>query len=107
MRENYSEERRQRVAEINKGKTLSDETKALIREAALNRKPMSIETRLKCIVNVRPVTITELDGSNPQFFPTIVSAAEAIGCDVKTIRRALQSNGVIKRKYLVTDTVDT
>jgi hypothetical protein len=119
-RENYSEERRQQVAEINKGKTLSDETKALIREAALNRKPMSIETRLKCIVNVRPVTITELDGSNPEFFPTVVSAAEAIGCSVKTIQRARKSlisqrllerfsgsNGVIKRKYLVTDTVDT
>jgi group I intron endonuclease len=89
MQENYSDERRQRVAEINKGKTLSDETKALLREAALNRKPMSIETRLKCIVNVRPVTITELNGSNPQFFPTIVSAAQAIGCSVKTIQRAL------------------
>ena len=63
MRENYSEERRQRVAEINKGKTLSDETKSLLREAALNRKPMSTETRLKCIVNVRPVTITELEAS--------------------------------------------
>ena len=83
------------------------ETKALLREAALNRKPMSIETRLKCIVNVRPVTITELDGSNPQFFPTIVSAAEAIGCSVKTIQRALRSNGVIKRKYLITNTADT
>lgn len=107
MRENYSEERRQQVAEINKGKTLSDETKALIREAALNRKPMSLETRLKCVTNVRPVTITDLDGTNPQFFPTITLAAEAIGCDVKTIRRALQSTGIIKRKYLVTDTLDT
>jgi hypothetical protein len=67
---------------------------------------MSIETRLKCIVNVRPVTITYLDGSNPEFFSTVVSAAEAIGCSVKTIQRALQSNGVIKRKYLVPDTVD-
>ena len=57
---------------------------------------------------MRPVTITELNGSNPQFFPTIVSAAEAIGCSVKTIQRALQkSNGVIKRKYLITDTADT
>jgi hypothetical protein len=26
---------------------------------------------------------------------------------LKTIRRALSSNGVIKRKYLVTDTIDT
>lgn len=34
MRENYSEERRQQVANINKRKTLSEETRELIRKAA-------------------------------------------------------------------------
>jgi hypothetical protein len=58
--ENYSEEGLQQVAGINKGKSLSSETRALIREAALKRKPMSIEIRLKCAVNVCSVIITEL-----------------------------------------------
>jgi hypothetical protein len=105
MRENYSEERRQQLAGINKGKSLSSETRALMREAALKRKSMSIETRIKCAVNVRPVTITELDGRKPLLFTSIVSAAESLGCSEKSIRQALKADGVIKRKYLVTDTI--
>jgi hypothetical protein len=89
MRENYSEERRERVASINKGKTLSQETRELIRKAALLREPMSIESRMKCATNMRHVTITNLDGSNPINFVSIKEASIAISCDEKTIRRAL------------------
>lgn len=107
MKQGYSDERRQKVGSINKGKALSEETLNLIREAALQRKPMSMESRLKCAVNVRPITITNLDGTNPQSFSSIIEASKVIECNEKTIRRALSSNGVIKRKYLVTDTIDT
>lgn len=107
MKDNYSDERRERVGNINKGKTLSEETRNLIREAALHRKPMSLDSRLKCAVNVRPITISNLDGSNPQSFSSIIEATKVIECTEKTIRRALNSNGIIKRKYLVTDTIDT
>lgn len=98
---------KQRVGAINKGKTLSEETRNLIREAALHPKPMSMEIRLNCAVNVRPITITDLDGTNLQNLSSIVEAAKVIECSEKTIRRALESNGIIKRKYLVTDTIDT
>lgn len=107
MKQGYSDERRQKVGSINKGKALSEETRNLIREAALQRKPMSMESRLKCAVNVRPITITNLYGTNPQSFSSIIEASKVIECNEKTIRRALSSNGVIKRKYLVTDTIDT
>lgn len=107
MRNIYSEERRQRVGKINKGKTLSQETRALIREATLNRKPMSLESRLKCAVHVRPVTITNLDGSKPKNFTSIQEASKTILCSPQTISRALSSNGIIKGRYLVTDTIDT
>lgn len=107
MKENYSDDRRERVGNINKGKTLSEETRNLIREAALHRKPMSMDSRLKCAVNVRPITISNLDGTNPQSFSSIIEATKVIDCSEKTIRRALNSNGIIKRKYLVTDTIDT
>lgn len=107
MKQGYSDERRQKVGSINKGKALSEETRNLIREAALQRKPMSMESRLKCAVNVRPITIANLDGTNPQSFSSIIEARKVIECNEKTIRRALSSNGVIKRKYLVTDTIDT
>ena len=101
MRENYSEERRQQVANINKGKTLSEETRELIRKTAQLRESMSMESRLKCAVNVRPVTITNLDGSNPIHFVSIKEASIAISCNEKTIRRALIGNGVIKNNYIV------
>lgn len=107
MKQGYSDERRQKVGSINKGKALSEETRNLIREAALQRKPMSMESRLKCAVNVRPITITNLDGTNPQSFSSIIEASKVIECNEITIRRALNSNGIIKRKYLVTDTIDT
>ena len=47
---------------------LSEETRNLIQKVALQRKPMSMESQLKCAVNVRPITITNLDGTNPQSF---------------------------------------
>lgn len=92
-----------------------------MREAALQRKPLSMESRLKCAVNVRPFTITDLDGTNPseatsgircssQGCCSIIEAAKVIECNEKTIiakARALSSNGILKRKYLVTDTIDT
>lgn len=104
MRENYSDERRQRVASINKGKTLSQETRELIRKAALLREPMSMESRKKCAVNMRPVTITNLDGSNSIHFVSIKEASIAISCSEKTIQRAL--NGIIKKMFLVKGTLD-
>ena len=100
-RENYSEERRQQVANINKGKTLSEETRELIRKSALLRKSMSSETRMKCAVNVQPVTIINLDGTNIMNFVSIKEASIAISCNEKTIRRALNGNGIVKKNYIV------
>lgn len=50
---------------------------------------MTMESRMKCAVNVRPVTITNLDGSNPMNFVSIKEASIAISCNEKTIRRPL------------------
>lgn len=44
---------------------------------------------MKCAVNMRPVTITNLDGSNPINFVSIKEASIGISCSEKTIRRAL------------------
>jgi hypothetical protein len=108
MRDNYSNERRQAIGNINKGKSLSDQTKALIRESALNRESMSHGSRLKCIVNSRAIFVTDLDGSNSQAFNTMVEASKVLDCNVKTIRRALQSNtNILLKKYIVSDAIDS
>lgn len=106
MRENYSEDRRQQVGNINKGKSLSLETRELIRKSALLRESMSIETRMKCAVNVRPVIITNLDGSNAMNFVSMKEASIAISCNEKTIRRALNGDGIVKKNYIVKEMKD-
>ena len=101
MRKTYSCERKEKVKLLNKGKTLSKETRELMRNAAFLRKPMSAESRAKCVVNIKPVKITDLDGSNAIKFESIKKASIAISCCEKTIRRALSGNGVLKKKYVV------
>ena len=63
---------------------------------------MSIESRMKCATNMLPVTITNLDGSNPIHFISIkkASIAISISCSEKTIRRA-------EEKFLVKATKDS
>jgi len=48
MRNSYSDIRRNRIGSLNRGKSLSKTTRELIRKAALNRPPMSQETKDKC-----------------------------------------------------------
>jgi len=47
---------------------------------------MSMESRLKCAVNVRPITITNLDGTNPQSFSSLIEASKVIECNEKKKR---------------------
>jgi hypothetical protein len=69
-----------------------------MREKALNRAPMSIETKKKCITNTRPVVLYNLNGTIYGKYETILEAAKAINCSGKTIRRALQTEKKIVKK---------
>lgn len=93
MKSNYSEERRQLIGNLNKGKSLSPDTLEAMRKSALNRKirNFSEEGILNMKKNSRPVTIKELNGAIYGEFTSIVEAAEALNCSVKTIHRALKS----------------
>ena len=61
---------------------------------------------MKCAVNTRPITITNIYGTNSQYFLSIMKVSSSISCSTKTIQRAINSDGVIKGKYLVTDTIN-
>lgn len=98
MQDFYSDERRERIGNLNRGKKLSPETIEKIRESALNRNPMSEETRNKCIVNTRPVILYNLNGTVYGKYSTILEAANAINCNEKTIRRALNSDKKLVKK---------
>lgn len=105
MRDNYSDVRRERIGSLNRGKSLSQKTVELIREAALKRETMTPETRDKCKTRSLALTIIRLsDKSLVGNFPNIIEAAKYLKCDEKTIRRALKKNpagGIVKSTYKV------
>lgn len=114
MRDNYSSERREMIGSLNRGKTLSASTIEAIRLSALNRAPMSDEARAKVSANsakAQLFTLSRVDGAlfmscngemvSSEVLRTLPVVAAAIGCDEKTVRRAMTSNGVVKKTWLV------
>jgi group I intron endonuclease len=104
MKEIFSNERREMIGSLNRGKKFSLKTIEKMREKALNRPPMSYETKLKCIVNTRPVILYNLNGTIYGEYPTIIEASKAINCNEKTIIRALKTEKkLVKRQWIVKD----
>src|SRR5712664_494845 len=99
MKDNYSDERREKIVNLNRVKTLSPEIIEKIIQKALLRPTMSDEIKIKCITNTRPVILYNLNGTIYGKYSTIKDAANAINCNEKTIRRALQTEKkLVKRK---------
>jgi group I intron endonuclease len=104
MKNNYSEERRATIGNLNKGKSLSFNTIELIKEAALNRtKPIyseeSIKNRKK---KSKAILVYNMDYTVYGEFPSIVEAAKSLGCDPKTIIRALKTpKQILRRRWIV------
>lgn len=102
MKNNYSEERRSTIGNLNKGKILSSHTIELMKEAALNRtKPIYSVPKAESIKNMKKkskaIQVYNMDSTVYGEFSSIVDAAKSLGCDQKTIRRALQSPKKILR----------
>jgi group I intron endonuclease len=115
MRKNYSDERREMIGSLNRGKTLSPETIELIRLASLNRSPMSDNTRALVSANsakAQLYTLSRVDGASfssaggevvfSEVLRTLPVVAGVIGCGEKTVRRAVASNGIVKKTWQVT-----
>lgn len=104
MKEFYSEYRRELIGNLNRGKTLSQETIENLREKAFNRPPMPASVRKKCIVNTRPIVVYNLNGTVYGNYTTIVEAAKALNCNEKRIRRALKTEKkYVKKQWIVKD----
>jgi group I intron endonuclease len=104
MKSNYSEERRMAIGNLNKGKSLSPNTIELIRHAALNRsKPLyTQEARNNMQKNSKAIIVYNFDYTVYGEFSSIVDAAKSLGCDHKTIRRALQTpKKILRRRWIV------
>lgn len=104
MKELFTDERREKIGSLNRGKILSPETIEKMREKALNRPSMSEETKLKCVTHTRPVILYNLDGTVYGQYPTIIEAAKAINCNEKTLRRALTTEKkLVKKQWRIKD----
>jgi group I intron endonuclease len=104
MKSNYSEERRMAIGNLNKGRSLSPSTIELMRHAALNRiKPLyTQEARKNMQKNSKAIIAYNLNYTVYGEFPSIVDAAKSLGCDQKTIRRALQTpKNILRRRWIV------
>ena len=100
----YTDAIREMIGSLNKGKKLSTETIEKMRYKALNRSPLSDETKKKCIAHIRPVVLYNLNGTVYGEYSTIIDAAKSINCGEKTIRRALNTEkGLVKRQWIVKD----
>ena len=99
MRDMFNDTRREMIGSLNRGKKLSLETIEKMKAKALNRPPMSDETKKKCITNTRPIILYNLNGTVYGEYTTILDAAKSINCGEKTIRRALKTDkGLVKRQ---------
>lgn len=104
MKDFYSDARREMIGSLNRGKKLSSEIIEKIREKALNKPPMSNDTKKKCIAHTRPVVLYNLNGTVYGEYLTILDAAKSINCNEKTIRRALKTEkNLVKKQWIVKD----
>lgn len=101
MRDVYTDERRERIGNLNRGKTLSPEHRDYLRQVALERPAMSDETRAKVSANhakTLTLEITSLDGTTiPYTARGILAAASYMECGEKTVRKAIKNNGIVKK----------
>ena len=99
IKDNYSNERRERVGLINKGKPLSEVVKNLIREKALNRTD-EIKNKYR-LTSSKPVTIYNTDGTVYATFSGIRVMAKNFKCDHKSINKAIKNKSLFKNQWYV------
>ena len=107
MKANYSLAHRETIGALNRGKTFSPETIGLMTAAAMQRAPMTPESRALVSLNSARAELFEvslLDG-NPLSngctsitLRTIQTVADYVSCHEKTVRRALTGSGIIRSK---------
>ena len=104
MKANYSEERRNQIGNLNRGKDFSPETIEAMRQSALNRKDLNYSEQgiINMKKNSKAIIVKELNNTVYGEFKSIVETAEALNCSVKTIQRTLKSpSKLLKGRWIV------
>jgi len=101
MKSNYSQERRDRIGSLNKGKNLSLETIEKLKYKTLIRDKLNYSEQAKFNMkkNSKPIILYNLDRTVYGEYSSIVEAARFLRCSEKTIRRALKTEKkLLKRR---------
>lgn len=101
MKENFSDERKEFIGNLNRGKKLSIETIEKIRIAALNRPVKSKEERLNYKGHPRKVFLYDLDYNLINSFNSINDTALTCHCSYKTMQRALTAGHIYVPEKLI------
>ena len=106
MKSNYSLERRLRIGNLNKGKTLTPEIIEKIRNKALGRDKTKINIPEQSLLNMKKrskaIILFNLDRTVFGEYSSITDAAKSVNCNIKTIHRALKTDKkILKRRFIV------
>lgn len=106
MKANYSEERRDQIGNLNKGKIFSPETIESMREAALSRNKITYSEQGQGVLNMkkasRAVLVKEISGIVYGEYPSVVEIAKALDCNARTVHRALSGETkLLKKRWII------
>jgi len=100
MKAQYSQERRDKIGELNRGKSLSNDIIEKMRQSSLSRKKSvySEEALFNMKKMSKGLLVLNLDGTKYGKYFSIVEAAKSLKCSIKTISRTLKTEKKILRK---------
>ena len=100
MKTEYSQERRDKIRQLNLNKFLSKETIEKIRETSLKRKKViySEKALLNMKKSFKPIIAFNLDGTVYGKYASITEASQSLQCGIKTISRTLKTDKKILKK---------
>ena len=106
MKSNYSLERKLKIGNLNRGKKFSVETIEKMREKALSRDRTKINLSEQSLLNMKknskPIILYNLDHTVFGEYNSMTNAANAINCNIKTVRRAIQTEKkILKKRFIV------
>lgn len=104
LKTNYSQERRDRIGELNRGKSFSIETISKMKQASLNRKKLiySKESLLNMKKKSKKLLVLNLDGTVYGRYLSITEGSKSLQCDVKTLRKVINTEKkILKKRWII------
>lgn len=105
MKRNYSEEIRNRIAQLNKGKRLSESVIEQLKASALKRPPVSDETRIKLsLISSKSMYAISEKSQEEIHSVSMKEMAFLLKVSTRRLKRAITNNKLVKNNWRVSFT---